>query len=136
MKGLKTITLDEHFSHKNTCVTKTVLPLPDGWDPQPRDERGKEESLHLVSLAQDTQEFQTVKEKFLQSLREKVSIINIERIQNPSMFISYMLRKQTMDEKNGTIENELHLFHGTKYNSVKSINVQGFNRSLCGQNGK
>jgi len=40
-----------------------------------------------------------------------------------------------MDEKNGTLENELQLFHGTKPDSVKSINVQGFNRSLCGING-
>ena len=113
-----------------------MLPLPGEWDPQPRAERGKEEVLHLVSLAQDSEEFKTVQEKFLQSLRGKVSITNIERIQNPSMFKSYMLRKQTMDEKNGTLENELQLFHGTKYDSVKAINVQGFNRSLCGQNGK
>ena len=40
-----------------------------------------------------------------------------------------------MDEKNGTLENELQLFHGTKPDSVTSINVQGFNRSLCGING-
>jgi len=40
-----------------------------------------------------------------------------------------------MDEKNGTLENELQLFHGTKPDSVKSINVQGFNRSLCGIHG-
>ena len=113
-----------------------MLPLPGEWDPQPRDERRKEETLHLVSLAQDSEEFKTVQEKFLQSLRGKVFITNIERIQNPSMFKSYMLRKQTMDEKNGTLENELLLFHGTKYDSVKAINVQGFNRSLCGQNGK
>ena len=41
-----------------------------------------------------------------------------------------------MDEKNGTLENELQLFHGTKPDSVKAINVQGFNRSMCGINGK
>lgn len=114
---------------------ETVLPLPDEWDPQPCDDNGKEEILHVVSLAQDSKEYKTVKEKFLQSLREKVVITNIERIQNPSMYNSYMLRKQSMDEKNGTIDNELELFHGTKPNSVKSINVQGFDRSLCGING-
>lgn len=113
-----------------------VLPLPDEWDPQPRDESGKEEILHLVTLPQDSQEYKTVQEKFLKTLRGNASITNIERIQNPSMFNSYMLRKQTMDVKNGTLENELLLFHGTKPNSVKNINVQGFNRSLCGINGK
>ena len=114
----------------------TVLPLPVEWDPQPRDDNGKEETVYLASLAWDSQEFKRVEERFLQSLRGKASIKNIERIQNPSMYISYMLRKQTMDDKNGTLDNELHLFHGTAYDSVKAINVQGFNRSLCGRNGK
>lgn len=113
-----------------------VLPLPVEWDPQPRDDSGKEETVYLASLAWDSQEFKRVEGTFLQSLRGKASIKNIERIQNPSMFISYMLRKQTMDDKNGTLDNELHLFHGTAYDSVKAINVQGFNRSLCGRNGK
>ena len=108
-------------------------------------------TLHLVSLAQESQEFKTVEEKFLQSLsselktveekilqslRRKVSITNIQRVQNPSLFNAYSVRKQTMDLKNGPLENQLELFHGTKYESFKPINVQGFNRSLCGKNGK
>ena len=93
-------------------------------------------TLHLVSLAQDSQEFKTVEEKFLLSLRGKVSITNIERVQNPSLFYAYAVRKQTMDLKNGPHENQLELFHGTKYESFKPINVQGFNRSLCGKNGE
>ena len=114
-----------------------MLPLPAEWDPQPHDESGKEEPLHLVGLAQDTQEYKAVQKMFHQSMRENhpASITNIERIQNPTIFHSYMLRKQTMDEKNGSLENELLLFHGTKSDSVKFINVQGFNRSLCGING-
>lgn len=115
-----------------------MLPLPPEWDPQPRDESGKEEVVHLVSLAQGTQEYETVRKMFHLSMgmREKASITNIERIQNPSMFHSYMVRKSIMDEKNGTLENERQLFHGTKPDSVKFINAQGFNRSLCGIHGK
>lgn len=90
----------------------------------------------MVSLAQDSQEFKTVEGKFLQSLRGKVSITNIERVQNPSLFKAYAVRKQTMDLKNGPHENQQELFHGTKYESFKPINVQGFNRSLCGKNGE
>ena len=89
----------------------------------------------MVSLPEDSQEYKAVEEKFLRTLSGKVVISKIERIQNPSMFNSYMLRKQSMDEKNGTIDNELELFHGTKPESVKEINVQGFNRSLCGVHG-
>lgn len=89
----------------------------------------------MVSLPEDSQEYKAVEEKFLRTLSGKVVISKIERIQNPSMFNSYMLRKQSMDEKNGTIDNELELFHGTRPESVKEINVQGFNRSLCGVHG-
>ena len=113
-----------------------VYPIPDKWDPQPRDERGREETLHLVILAHDSQEFKMVEEKFLQSLRGKVSITSIERVQNPSLFNAYALRKQTMDLKNGPHENQRELFHGTKYEFFKSINVQGFNRSLFGEYGE
>ena len=113
-----------------------MLPLPAEWDPQPRAESGKEEVLHLVSLGRDTQEYKTVQKMFHQSMTGKAPITSIERIQNPSMFHSYMLRKQAMDEKNGTLENELRLFHGTRPDSVKSINLQGFNRSLCGIHGR
>lgn len=112
-----------------------VLPLPDEWDPQPRDVNGKEETLHLVSLEKDSKEYKKVQEKFLQTMRGKVVITNIERIQNPSMHNSYMVRKQTMDANNGTIDNEQELFHGTKAESIRAINVQGFDRSLCGANG-
>ena len=114
---------------------KPVLPLPDEWDPQPRDVNGKEETLHLVSLEKDSKEYKKVQEKFLQTMSGKAVITNIERIQNPSMHNSYMVRKQIMDAKNGTIDNELELFHGTKAESIKAINVQGFDRSLCGANG-
>ena len=115
---------------------KTVFPLPDVWDPQPHDENDKEESVYLASLPEESKEYKRVQEKFLKSLRKTVNIIKIERIQNPLLHSLYMMRKQSMDEKNGSLENERELFHGTKYESVKSINMQGFNRSLCGQNGK
>lgn len=40
-----------------------------------------------------------------------------------------------MDVKNGIIDNELEFFYGIKVESIKVINVQGFDRSLCGVNG-
>ncbi|XP_068688637.1 uncharacterized protein [Montipora foliosa] len=115
---------------------RDVLPLPDEWVAHPRDEQDKEEPLHLVSLLRESEEFRRIEDKFIESLSNKVNIINIERIQNPSLYLPYMARKQSMDEKNGTRGNELQLFHGTKYESVKPINLQGFNRRFCGQNGR
>ncbi|XP_074627497.1 uncharacterized protein LOC141885604 isoform X1 [Acropora palmata] len=119
---------------KKRVRRKDVFPLPDVWDPQPHDENDKEESVYLASLPEESKEYKRVQEKFLKSLRKTVNIIKIERIQNPLLHSLYMMRKQSMDEKNGSLENERELFHGTRYESVKSINMQGFNRSLCGQN--
>lgn len=41
-----------------------------------------------------------------------------------------------MDIKNGHIENEKILFHGTDAHSVPHVNQHGFNRSYAGKNGK
>ena len=121
----------------NFFSVKTVFPLPDEWDQQPRDENGKEETVYLASLDEESKEYKRVQGKFLKSLHEtRVNIIKIERIQNSSLYFPYVMKKQSMDARNGSLENERELFHGTDYYSVKSINMQGFNRSFCGRNGK
>ncbi|XP_068752249.1 uncharacterized protein [Montipora capricornis] len=141
----KNLEAEIHFGSKEVTFLRNgkiksirrrdVLPLPNEWVAHPRDEHDKEEPLHLVSLLRESEDFRRIKDKFLESLSNKMNILSIERIQNPSLYVPYMARKQSMDEKNGTLDNELQLFHGTKYESVKAINLQGFNRSLCGQNG-
>ncbi|KAK2560432.1 Protein mono-ADP-ribosyltransferase PARP14 [Acropora cervicornis] len=121
---------------KKRIRRRDVFPLPDEWDRQPRDENGKEETVYLASLDEESKEYKRVQEKFFKSLHEtRVNIIKIERIQNPSLYFPYVMKKQSMDARNGSLENERELFHGTDYNRVKSINMQGFNRSFCGRNG-
>ena len=72
----------------------------------------------------------------MESLSDReVSISSIQRVQNPSMYRSYVTKKQSMDEKNGIHKNERRLFHGTGFHNVKNINAHGFNRSFCGRNG-
>ena len=58
-------------------------------------------------------------------------IIEIERIQNPPLFGTYIAKKY---EKKGI--NEKYLFHGTKFESVDPIIRHGFNRSYAGINGE
>ena len=66
-----------------------------------------------------------------------VTIVSIERIQNPQLYQAYQLRKEKMDRDNGGSANERQLFHGTSPESVTKINTQGFNRSFSGTaNGK
>ena len=63
-----------------------------------------------------------------------VNIAKIERVQNPTLYQTYFVRKQAMDKKSDS--NEMFLFHGTAGKSVATINRSGFNRSYCGKNGE
>ena len=58
------------------------------------------------------------------------TIQKIERIQNPSLYKLYALKKQSMDERDGS--NEKLLYHGTAANNVSMINQNGLNRSYNG----
>lgn len=59
----------------------------------------------------------------------------MQRIQNKSLFKQYAVHKEKLSKKHAN-GNEMVLFHGTSDESVKSIYKFGFNRSLCGKNGK
>ncbi|XP_068735053.1 protein mono-ADP-ribosyltransferase PARP14-like [Montipora capricornis] len=103
--------------------------LPNHWDPVPSPGM----TVHLVQLAPWSSEYQTVANKF-QLTSRGVNIQKIERVQNPHLYQSYVVRKQKMDQDNGG-NNERQLFHGTDAKNVTALNTQGFNRSFCGVHG-
>lgn len=92
-------------------------------------------TVHLVELDpdRDTQQYKNVQDRFQQTC-SGIPIVKIERVQNPTLFGSYMIRKQKMDETKGS--NEKWLFHGTPGDNCQSINRTGFNRSFNGKNGE
>ena len=91
-------------------------------------------TVYKVELSPSSPEYQSVLFRF-QATAGAVNIHKIERIQNPHLFQCYMVRKQKMDKDLGG-NSERQLFHGTDSKNVSHINTQGFNRSLCGANGK
>ena len=91
-------------------------------------------TVHTVTLAPGSREYQNVIQK-VKATASSINIQKIERVQNPHLYQSYMVRKEKMDRDNRAT-NERQLFHGTKAENVAAINIQGFNRSLCGVNGK
>ncbi|KAK3755409.1 hypothetical protein QZH41_016615 [Actinostola sp. cb2023] len=123
-------------AHETTRVVRKEhgkgIPLPSHWEPQPRNADGKEKVLHLVPLdpVKHQQEYDSVKNAITKT--SPINIVNIERIQNPEVHQAYMVKKQKMDEKNGS--NEKKLFHGTPVDICNQINHHGFNRSYCGKN--
>ena len=107
------------------------VPLPLEWDVQPKDDSGKEKEVHLVLLDPNASEYKKVADKLGKT--SPVTIIKIERVQNPFLCRAYVVRREQMELKNGS--NEKLLFHGTAGDSCPSINKFGFNRSYCGKNG-
>ena len=91
-------------------------------------------AVHSVELSQSSSEFQEVLRK-VQATADGARIHKIERIQNPHLYQSYMVRKQKMDKELGG-DSERQLFHGPNAKNISHINTQGFNRSFCGAHGK
>jgi len=67
-----------------------------------------------------------------------VCVVQIFRIQNPSMYLQYMVRRDAMQRQQAAASKtpvERILWHGTAFDAVESVNKTGFNRSYCGKNG-
>ena len=114
------------------------MSLPDYWEPQPVDANNKELEVHLVTLdpknPKHSDEYKKIHNHFNQTASNQ-QILQIQRIQNPSLMKQYLVKKQSLDDKNGS--NEKALFHGTRGNILNVINKTGLNRSYAGNtNGK
>ena len=82
----------------------------------------------------NAQEYKKVSHQFHKTCPN--NICKIERVQNPALYETYIECKQKMDEAGGGGSNEMNLFHGTLGQKCQLINHKGFNRSVCGENGK
>lgn len=80
-------------------------------------------------------EYRKVSDLVKQTLTS-VSIVKIERIQNPALYGLYAIQKQKMDLANGSKLNEELLFHGTSGSNCDAINDGGFDRSFSWQRSK
>ena len=111
-------------------VLSVGIALPKHWTPMP----SHDSTVHKVPLHPSSPEYQDVVRKF-QATAGALNIQKIERVQNPHLYQSYMVRKQKMDKDTGG-NSERQLFHGTDAKNINHINTQGFNRSFCGAHGK
>uniref|UniRef100_A0A8C6Y7K6 Poly [ADP-ribose] polymerase n=1 Tax=Naja naja TaxID=35670 RepID=A0A8C6Y7K6_NAJNA len=113
------------------CVLKSrrynlITTIPEEWDAMEETMRVK-----VVELKPEMVEYKKVQDIFNLTCKG-YTIQKIERIQNPYQMKAYQIKKQEMDAKNGSINNERLLFHGTDSTSVTHINSTGFNRSYAG----
>ena len=99
-----------------------------------------EQTVKKVPLDKDKNhdEYDEVQTLFLgRSGGIQAEIVSIERIQNPSLYLPYAVKKYTMEKQyRSEFECERKLFHGTREDATHMINAQGFNRVFAGKNGK
>lgn len=62
-------------------------------------------------------------------------VLQIERIQNATLWQNYQVLMKSLEQKNGHAHNEKQLFHGTSGQATDRINKHGFNRSYAGMHG-
>ncbi|CAJ1078796.1 protein mono-ADP-ribosyltransferase PARP14-like isoform X4 [Xyrichtys novacula] len=104
-----------------------VEDIPDFWDPMPADK-----SCLAVTLQPGTQEHNEILTLFQASC--KLTVIKVQRIQNPMLWKFLQIKKRDMEQRNKHQNNEKRLFHGTSGDTVDHINEHGFNRSYAGKN--
>ena len=131
-------------NHLLLVVGGTIV-YPAHWVPMPVDGSGKELVWHPVTLSPTDQEYKEVLQEFEKTMTTGFNIsgkthyttITIKRIQNPTLYTTYIARKKVMDKANPKgHQNERRLFHGCGPESVENISKTGFNRSFCGKNGE
>ncbi|CAK6441717.1 unnamed protein product [Pipistrellus nathusii] len=106
---------------------KAAYNIPEYWSDM------NQQLFRVIQLQPGQSEYDTVKNRFSQTCFS-YRIEKIEKIQNEFLWQSYQVKKNHMDIKNGHIDNEKILFHGTDAHSVPHVNQHGFNRSYAGKN--
>ncbi|KAM9851030.1 poly(ADP-ribose) polymerase family member 14-related sequence 1 [Aulostomus maculatus] len=101
--------------------------VPEHWDTMP---------VNTTSLRVDIKSGTTEHTEILNLFQAtcKLTVLKIERIQNPVLWKSLQIKKRDMEVRNDHQNNEKRLFHGTMEATVAIINERGFNRSFAGMN--
>ncbi|XP_003390636.1 PREDICTED: poly [ADP-ribose] polymerase 14-like [Amphimedon queenslandica] len=109
---------------------------PDNWDPMPQDSQGKEKRFHFVTLLATGPEYKTAETAFNTTMAGKYAkILSIQRLQNPTLYKQYAVRKKEMEKHNPDgHQNERLLWHGTSPDTLDKINTRGFDRNFAGKN--
>lgn len=89
----------------------------------------------MVEVEKISEEFKEIETEFQRSVRRRVSIVKIERIQNLQLWQAYQAhRKDTVQQTPAGTPAERTLYHGCCYTKVDSINRNGFLTNFAGTN--
>ncbi|KAA0703895.1 Poly [ADP-ribose] polymerase 14 [Triplophysa tibetana] len=109
-------------------LTDAQYSLPSHWNDM------KGQTVDLVKLTEGSKEYGDVEKEFMKT-GLTFKIIQIDRVQNSTLWKNYMIKKEELEVKNKHKNNEMLLFHGTGPDKTDHINHHGFNRSYAGIHG-
>ncbi|CAB1339029.1 unnamed protein product [Coregonus sp. 'balchen'] len=116
-----------HEMLKKVRPEEAFKDLPQHWDEMPDNT-----SCLSIPTQPETQEHIDVLKLFEDTCKKNV--LKIERIQNPSLWGAFKIKKKDMEVRNRHQNNERKLFHGACHTTIDKINELGFNRSYAGKN--
>ncbi|XP_028392673.1 protein mono-ADP-ribosyltransferase PARP14-like [Dendronephthya gigantea] len=106
------------------------ISVPDYWEPQPLDANGKELVVHLVLLnpknPNHKKECMEISDHFNRTCGQQ--ILQIERIQNPSLYKQYVTKKNCLDQKGEKVRS----CWASSPDKLEEITEKGLNRSYAG----
>ncbi|CAL8385522.1 unnamed protein product [Boreogadus saida] len=108
-----------------------VQPFPSHWDKTQVPETG----FKKVLLQDSSEEYKEVETLFCQSMTD-FDIVEIERIQNKSLWDQFQLQGEQMKTRNGGCSvAEKKLFHSTDSNYTEDICYSNYDWRICGTDG-
>ncbi|XP_063905380.1 uncharacterized protein LOC135124329 [Zophobas morio] len=84
----------------------------------------------LIRVLENTTEYNDVHQIFSRTCRD-IKMVKLERVQNLYLFGQFLLKKEKMRMKNGSVQ-EKQLFHGTREEYVDGICKNNFDWRRCG----
>ncbi|KAG9472927.1 hypothetical protein GDO78_016090 [Eleutherodactylus coqui] len=96
-----------------------------------------QQTVALIPVSEISEEYKTVTQHFLSTLKELkslIQVIQVQKVQNTLLYNQYQLKKQSMLALHTQGSIERTLYHGTTENGAKEICHHGFDRSFCGKN--
>ena len=94
--------------------------------------------MHMFDVPQSSSEHTEALENFHKTINQAVTIISLQRIQNPGLYRTHAALEETICDKYSKQKVDVRrLFHGTSEASIKAIAAQGFDRIFAADaNGK
>ena len=104
------------------------------------DADGNPKHMHMFDIPQSSPEYAEALDDFQKTINQAVTIISLQRIQNPGLYLTHAALEETICDKYLKQKVKIdvrRLFHGTSEDSIKYIASQGFDRIFAADaNGK